>query len=300
MLDERLSFFNIILHYISIPIISHRRLSQLNIHVQFSMASLHKAIPAYRKWTAAIPRPRIAPTAAVCLGAAPAAGEEDAAPAPPEADGAAATDLDGVGTPEVKGALETDEAPEKAPAPAAAVGLAMVRLLGFRTLGVLLVRCDERRSIDVDLRVNNVNDTTGDEDIRGNDTRGVDKNRAIVNGDGQILAVDSRDDGAVPQGAAVSDSAVYDMVCEDVGQVSGGEGTETRADGLEGSVPGREDGYVAEAVDSGDEAGVGERAGEGGQAGGDGGVGGALGEGEDAVDDVDHTAGEVDVLYSVR
>jgi hypothetical protein len=91
----------------------------------------------YKKCTTAAPRPSSAPTAAVCFGAPPAeAAGEDWLPPVAAAEGAApATDLEGVGRPDVKGALETDEAPEKAGAPAAAEGLAMVLFMGFRTLG---------------------------------------------------------------------------------------------------------------------------------------------------------------------
>lgn len=44
-----------------------------------------------------------------------------------------------VGTPDVKGASETDEAPLKAGEPAEAEGSAMEALAGLRTLGELLV-----------------------------------------------------------------------------------------------------------------------------------------------------------------
>jgi hypothetical protein len=81
-------------------------------------------------------------------------------------------DLDGVGRPDVNGAFETDEAPEKAGAPAAAEGLAMVLFMGFRTLGMVLEemrklgRVGKRMGC---LRVDNVDDTVGDEDVGGDD-----------------------------------------------------------------------------------------------------------------------------------
>lgn len=64
----------------------------------------------YKKWTTAAPRPRSAPTAAVCLGAAPVfwGMVEDAviAPAAPPP-----IVLEGVGTPDANGLSDTEEAP---------------------------------------------------------------------------------------------------------------------------------------------------------------------------------------------
>lgn len=73
------------------------------------------------------------PTAPVTIGTAPAEllrVEEEAAGPPP-------TDAVGVATPEVNGASETLEAPEKAGAPELAVGEAEDVELGFRTLFVV-------------------------------------------------------------------------------------------------------------------------------------------------------------------
>lgn len=87
------------------------------------------SLRAYKKWTIAAPRPRSAPAAAVCLGAAAPVliAEEDGVGAGP------ATDLEGVGTPEVNGESDTEEAPEKAGAPAVADGSAIEVLLGLST-----------------------------------------------------------------------------------------------------------------------------------------------------------------------
>jgi hypothetical protein len=68
-----------------------------------------------------------------------AAPPVEAGGAEPEAEVAAGAapaprDLLAVGTPEVKGAAEAEEAPLNAGTPAAAEGLAMVALAGLRTL----------------------------------------------------------------------------------------------------------------------------------------------------------------------
>jgi len=55
-------------------------------------------------------------------------------PEDPAGVGAPPTGLEGVGTPEVKGGVDTEEAPENAGEPAVAEGLAIVVLLGLSTL----------------------------------------------------------------------------------------------------------------------------------------------------------------------
>tara|TARA_R110002003_G_scaffold121_5_gene10680 strand:+ start:4182 stop:4445 length:264 start_codon:yes stop_codon:yes gene_type:complete len=73
------------------------------------------------------------------MGAAPAVLEADEAPGAALEVAAGAMVLVGVGWPEVNGTSEADEAPEKAGEPAVAEGLAMVALVGLRTLEVVLV-----------------------------------------------------------------------------------------------------------------------------------------------------------------
>lgn len=89
------------------------------------------------KYTAAAPNSAPIPTAPVCIGAAPALLVDDAAGVCPGAFAEVAPALRlvvALGWPEVNGAADADEAPEKAAAPDMAEGLAMVPLAGFRTL----------------------------------------------------------------------------------------------------------------------------------------------------------------------
>jgi len=106
------------------------------------------------------------------------------------------------------------------------------------------------------LRVDDMHNTISDENIRSDDLRAVHEHSSVVDSDSQVCAVNSRNDSPVHQTAAVSDRAVDDVVCQDVGKVGCTETSETRADSLESRVRGREDGNVAEVVDDVDEAGA--------------------------------------------
>jgi hypothetical protein len=123
----------------------------------------------------------------------------------------------------------------------------------------------------------------------------VNKDISTVDGNCEVAAVDGRKNSSVPQTGAVSNSTLDDVVCQDIGDVCGAEVGESGANGLEGGVGRCEDGNITEVVDGVDEVSGSEGAGQRSQASGQSGVGRLLGERKDAVDDVDHTAGEVNV-----
>lgn len=146
-----------------------------------------------------------------------------------------------------------------------------------------------------------MDDAAGDEDVRGDDARAVDEDGIAVDGDGDFATLDGLEFLAVGKAGAVSWGGGDDgMVGEDLGDLVGGEATETGTDGLESGVGGSEDGHVAERVDGLVELGGEEGAAEGGEAGNLEDVGGWLGNGEDGVDDVDDAAGEGDILHDIR
>jgi hypothetical protein len=190
--------------------------------------------------------------------------------------------------------LETDEAPLNAGEPAEAEGLAMVAFMGLRTLIVLLAA----RPIEgyrMNLRVDNVDDTVGNEDIRGDNTGTVDKNLSVSNGDGQVCTVSGLEGSSVGQRAAVAHSTGNDVVGKDAGYLLSGKVGKAGTDSLESSVVGSEDGNILGGVDGVDEVGRVESAGERSQTCGKSGLGGGLGQSKDSVNDVDYTTGEVNI-----
>jgi len=144
-----------------------------------------------------------------------------------------------------------------------------------------------------------VDDTVGNENVRGDDASTVDKDLSVSNGDGQVGAVYGLEGGAVGQAAAVTDSAGNNVVGKDACDLLGGEVTKTGADGLESSVAGGEDGDILGGVDGLNKVGSGKSSSEGRQTSGDGSVGSSLGDGKDSVDDVDNTAGESNILETI-
>lgn len=95
----------------------------------------------------------------------------------------------GVGTPEVKGGTEAEEAPEKAGEPVVADGEGMTAvLLGFRTLLVIRIFRAELGGWK-SILINNVDNTTGDQDIWNNYFGVVDEHGAILDCDGNIVAL---------------------------------------------------------------------------------------------------------------
>lgn len=150
-----------------------------------------------------------------------------------------------------------------------------------------------------DLPVNDVEDTVGDEDIRNDNLGLIDKDIAIMDGNVDILALGSSK-RAVPQRAAVSDSAIDNVVLENALEVVAAEITHNGTNIGKCSVVGRKDGNVLLLDDVFSEVSLSKGANDGREVGGDGNVGEVLGDAEDAVDDVDGTAGEVEVLLGQR
>jgi len=156
------------------------------------------------------------------------------------------------------------------------------------------------RVLCVNSLVDDVHDAVGHEHICHDHPGAVDPDGAVVaDGHGDVSAVDGRQ-RTVCEGGAVSHDTLDDVVGQDTRQLLGREVGDGGADGVEGRVGRGEDGDVLQGADGVDEVGGGQGAGEGGEVGGDEGVGRRWGQGEDAVDDVDGAAGEVDVLWCGR
>jgi len=111
-----------------------------------------------------------------------------------------------------------------------------------------------------------VHNTVGNKHIGGNDTCAVHEDLSVVNGDSQVLAVNGLEYSAVLEARAVAQGAGDDVVGQHISGLLRGQVGETAADGLEGSVGGREDGDVGSGVDGADEVGRVKSTAEGGQA----------------------------------
>lgn len=90
------------------------------------------------------------------------------------------------------------------------------------------------------------------------------------------------------------------LVGQDTGKLCGGEISECRANSCESSIGRSEDSYILKGVDCADEVGLCQSTGERGQVCSYCGGRIALWDGQDVIDDVDHTAGEVDILLHVN
>lgn len=140
-----------------------------------------------------------------------------------------------------------------------------------------------------------MNDTTADEEVGVDDASGVDKDGSVDNGDVDLLSRHGGDAG-VGEGARICHSPVDDVVFQDVSKVGHGEVAQTRGNVEEGRIGRREDGHVFGIVNGGGQIGGRECADKRRQvcSFGDSGCGGR--DGEKRVDDVNDTAGEVEVL----
>lgn len=207
----------------------------------------------------------------------------------------------GVGRPEVKGTSEAELAPVKAGVPAVADSVGASVAMGFRTLyGVSVAFPCKIGPDELDLLINDMYDTVSNKHVGNDNLGGVDPDTALlINSDGQVSTIERLQRCAILQAGAVSNSAADDVVGQDAGNVllSGvGQGGSNGGEGLVGR---REDGKVRGLIDGADEVCGIEGAIEGCEVGSEGGLGGAHGEGENGVDDVDYTTGEVDVLVDV-
>ena len=167
-------------------------------------------------------------------------------------------------------------------------------LSGLRTLKTLVCYSS---IIDVNLPVNDVNNTVGDEDIGDDDLGLVDIDSAVVDGNVDILAI-GRSEGTVLECAAVAKSVVDDVVLENILEISlAGIGKDGANVGKR-AVAGNKDGNVSFTGEIWQKLRLYEGASSGGKVGSDGSIGDVLRDGKNAVDDVNDTAGEVEVLES--
>ena len=100
-----------------------------------------------------------------------------------------------------------------------------------------------------------MDDAVGNENVGDNDLGVVNENAVVVDGDGDVGAVDGGDGGAVCEARRVSDCTGNHVVSKDLGEVVGGEAGEGRTNVLEGLIGGCEDGYVGGGVHGFDQVG---------------------------------------------
>jgi hypothetical protein len=147
------------------------------------------------------------------------------------------------------------------------------------------------------LLVNDVDDTISNEDVRSNNASSVDEVCAVLNSDGQILAESGLKSGAILKRAGVPRcTAIDNVVRKDVLQVLLGQTFKCSVHGSQRCVVRCEDREVGCVLDGVDQAGCVDGSAEGGQACSRGCVEDADGESKNLVNDVDHAAGEVQVL----
>lgn len=139
--------------------------------------------------------------------------------------------------------------------------------------------------------------TVGDEDIRNNDLGLVDIDSSVVDGNVEILTIGSSE-GTVLECAAVAKSVVDDVVLENILEISLAGVGKDGANVGKGTVAGNKDGDVPLTSEVGQKLRFCEGTSSGGKVGSNGSIGDVLGDGKNAVDDVNDTAGEVEVLES--
>ena len=116
-----------------------------------------------------------------------------------------------------------------------------------------------------DLRVDNVDNTTSDQDVGVDDLGVVDVDATVLDGKGQVVASQGSDAAAVLDRGTVVDGAVDDVVFEDTGQSLSGEVTESGANRLKGCVVWCKDSYILETIDDRAYAELANGTGQGGQ-----------------------------------
>jgi hypothetical protein len=140
-----------------------------------------------------------------------------------------------------------------------------------------------------------VNNTVGNQDIRSYNTSAVDKDASAVDGDGQVGAVDSLEDSSVGEtGTVTGRVANNSVVSEDAPDLISGEVGKSTGNGLESRVVGSEESDVGRDWHQTSRV---QRTDQRAQSSSSGSLGVSWGNGKNMVNDVDHTAGEVDVLY---
>jgi hypothetical protein len=129
----------------------------------------------------------------------------------------------------------------------------------------------------------------------------VHKDTPVVDGDGQVCTVHSLERSSVLQTRAVArDTTHNSMVRKDISDLLGGEVSKSGTDGLKSRVVRREDGDVRCVVDSAREVGRVERTTERSQSSSAESVDSICGQSKDMINNVNHTASEIDVLKFVN
>jgi hypothetical protein len=142
-----------------------------------------------------------------------------------------------------------------------------------------------------------VDNTVGNENIGGDDTRAVDEDTTAVDSDGQILAVQSLEHSSIGQTGAVTGSRSHNrMVGENIGDLLRSKVGKTAANGLECGVVWRKDGDVGRGINGVQEVGGVEGTTERAQTSSGESVRSAQRQSKNSVDDVDDTTSEVHIL----
>ena len=89
-----------------------------------------------------------------------------------------------------------------------------------------------------------MNNTLLDKHVGDNHLGAVDKNIGAINGDGEGLVDQSSQFRAVGEKRGVADDVWDDVIAKNALQLLDGDVRKSRADGLEGSIVGDEDGHV--------------------------------------------------------
>lgn len=146
--------------------------------------------------------------------------------------------------------------------------------------------------------VDDVNDTSLDQDIALDNKGPVDEDGWASKGNTDGSAIDSGDLLALLKNSGVANGTIDDVVGQDAGEsITSGD----LGEGSEGLVGRGEDCGIWEGVDCVEEVSLGQGGGESGQVGGGGGGGDVGGDGQDLIDDVDDAAVvELNVLCSYQ
>ena len=165
----------------------------------------------------------------------------------------------------------------------------LVIVVASARLGIRLSR--------VENRVDDVEDAVRDQDVGVDDAGVVDEYRAfLVDGDRQLFVRESRELGVVAEGGAVADSALHDVVLQNLGQLLVGDVGAGSGELLEGIVVRAEDCHVRKLFEGRDEVCRGGCACKSSEVAGNQGSGDAERDQEEFVDDVDDAVVELDVL----
>ena len=172
---------------------------------------------------------------------------------------------------------------------------------GEGTLAIFVARVSNGSIAGVEDLVDNVDNTVRDQDVSNCDASTVHKDATLLaNGNGKVGAIESSEDSSIRDSGGVANSAVDNVVGEDASNVLGGSVGESRANVRESLSRRSEDSDIWGSVDSFKQVGRVESTAKASEVGSGESVGDGLGQDKESVDNVDHTAGEVDVLCHIR